>query len=83
MLDLKRIREEPEFVRERLAVRGKPELIAQIDELLALDEERRAVITRSDQARARRNDVSPQVGKLKQAGKHEEAEPLILEECVR
>jgi seryl-tRNA synthetase len=79
MLDLKRIREEPEFVRERLAVRNKPELLAQIDELLALDEERRAVITRSDQARARRNEVSPQVGKLKQAGKHEEAEPLIRE----
>ena len=79
MLDLKRIREEPGFVRERLARRGKPELIASIDQLLALDEERRKAITRVDALRAQRNEVSPQVGRLKQAGKHEEAEPLVLE----
>jgi seryl-tRNA synthetase len=79
MLDLKRIREEPELVRARLGRRGKAELLEQIDQLLALDEERRAVITRVDNLRARRNEVSPQVGKLKQAGKHEEAEPLIRE----
>ena len=79
MLDLKRIREEPDLVRRRLARRGKPELVEQIDQLLGLDETRRSVITQVDAARARRNDVSPQVGKLKQAGKHEEAEPLILE----
>src|SRR5688500_20143548 len=79
MLDLKRVREETGFVRERLSKRGKPDLIENIDRLLALDEERRAVITRVDALRARRNEVSPQVGKLKQSGKHEEAEPLILE----
>ncbi len=79
MLDLKRIREEPDVVRRRLARRGKPELVEQIGQLLELDETRRSVITRVDQARARRNEVSPQVGKLKQAGKHDEAEPLILE----
>src|SRR5687767_9905565 len=78
MLDLKRIRDEPDVVRQGLA-RRKPELASQVDELLALDEERRAVITRVDALRARRNEVSPQVGKLKQSGKHEEAEPLILE----
>ncbi len=79
MLDLKRIREETGFVRERLARRGKPEIIASIDQLLALDEERRKAITRVDALRAHRNEVSPQVGRLKQAGKHEEAEPLVLE----
>jgi seryl-tRNA synthetase len=79
MLDLKRIREDSGFVRERLARRGKPEIIEAIDRLLSLDEERRAGIQRVDGLRARRNEVSPQVGKLKQAGKHEEAEPLILE----
>lgn len=79
MLDLKKIREDTGFVRERLARRGKPEIIDAIDQLLQLDAERRAAITRVDAARARRNEVSPQVGKLKQAGKHEEAEPLVLE----
>lgn len=79
MLDLKRIRDEPDLVRARLAKRDKPELLDEIDRLLQLDQERRRVITRVDQARARRNEVSPQVGKLKQAGLHEQAEPLILE----
>lgn len=79
MLDLKRIREAPEDVRARLQRRGNPELLVLIDRLLAVDEERRSVITRVDNARARRNEVSPRVGKLKQAGKHEEAEPLVLE----
>jgi seryl-tRNA synthetase len=79
MLDLKRIREDTGFVRERLARRGKPEVVASIDRLLQLDELRRAGIARVDALRARRNEVSPQVGKLKQAGKHEKAEPLVLE----
>ncbi|MGQ0560667.1 MAG: serine--tRNA ligase [Gemmatimonadota bacterium] len=79
MLDLKRIREDTGFVRERLAIRGKPEVVEAVDRLVALDAERRAGIARVDALRARRNEVSPQVGKLKQAGKHEEAEPLVLE----
>ena len=79
MLDLKRIREETGFVRERLARRGKPEFVNAVDEVVQLDEERRRMIARVDALRARRNEVSPQVGRLKQAGKHEEAEPLILE----
>ena len=71
MLDLKRIREETQFVRDRLSRRGKPEAIENIDKLLQLDGERRVLITQVETARARRNEVSPQVGKLKQAGKHE------------
>jgi seryl-tRNA synthetase len=79
VLDLKLIREDPAQVRSRLAVRGKPEVLAQIDELLALDGERRAAIAQVDALRARRNEVSPQVGRLKQAGRHADAEPLIRE----
>ena len=79
MLDLRRIREEPEAVRARLAVRAKPEALELVDRVLGLDEERRRAIAEVDAMRARRNEVSPQVGKLKQAGRHEEAEPLIRE----
>ncbi len=79
MLDLKRIREEPEEVRRRLAVRNKPEAIELVDRVVELDQERRRAIAEVDELRARRNQVSPEVGKLKQAGKHEEAEPLIRE----
>ncbi|HEY0303535.1 MAG TPA: serine--tRNA ligase [Longimicrobiales bacterium] len=79
MLDLKRIREDTQFVRDRLSRRGKPDALENIDRLLELDAERRGLITQVETARARRNEVSPQVGKLKQAGKHEEAEPLMKE----
>lgn len=79
MLDLKRIREETQFVRDRLARRAKPDALENIDRLLELDGERRTLITQVESARARRNEVSPQVGKLKQAGKHDEAEPLMKE----
>jgi seryl-tRNA synthetase len=79
MLDLKLIRDESDFVRDRLRRRGKPEFISAIDDVLALDERLRAVITEGDNLRARRNEVSPQVGKLKQAARHAEAEPLIVE----
>ena len=79
MLDIKRIREDTQFVRDRLARRGKPDAIQNIDRLLEVDAERRVLITQVENARARRNEVSPQVGKLKQAGKHDEAEPLMRE----
>jgi len=79
MLDLKRIREEPDAIRASLARRGQPQLLESIDRILELDEERRAAITQVDNLRARRNEISPQVGRLKQAGKHEEAERYIRE----
>ena len=79
MLDLKQIRDEPDLVRERLRVRGKAEFTTAVDQLLELDERRRSLISEVDNLRARRNEVSPQVGKLKQAGRNEEAQPLILE----
>jgi seryl-tRNA synthetase len=79
VLDLKRIREQPDFIIERLSRRGKPEFADEIRALLRLDEERRALIAEVDTMRARRNEVSPEVGRLKKAGRHGEAEPLVLE----
>jgi seryl-tRNA synthetase len=79
MLDLKQIRDDPEHVRTRLAVRGRAEYSSAIDDLVQLDSQRRALISEVDVLRSRRNAVSPQVGSLKQAGRHAEAEPLIVE----
>jgi seryl-tRNA synthetase len=79
MLDLKQIRENPDLVRARLRVRGRTEYTTAVDQLLELDGRRRSLISDVDNLRARRNEVSPQVGKLKQTGQHEQAEPLILE----
>ncbi len=79
MLDIKRIRDEPEAVRERLAVRGSPALAAAVDRVLALDGERRALVADVDAMRARRNEVSPRVGTLKRERRDEEARAVILE----
>jgi seryl-tRNA synthetase len=79
VLDLRFVRDNTAHVLERLAVRGKPELPAQIARLLELDTERRALIGQVDAMRAKRNEVSPHVGRLKKEGRHEEAETFVLE----
>jgi seryl-tRNA synthetase len=79
MLDLKMVRERPDHVRSRLERRGRSEVVALVDQLLAVDEERRSVIAQVDGMRARRNEVSPEVGRLKKERRDAEAGPLILE----
>jgi seryl-tRNA synthetase len=79
VLDLKFIRENTARVLERLAVRGKPELAGLVHALIERDEERRSLITQIDGMRARRNEVSPQVGRLKKEKRDAEAEPLVRE----
>jgi seryl-tRNA synthetase len=79
MLDLRQIRDEPDLVRARLRVRGRTEYEAAVDQVVELDGRRRSLIGEVDDLRARRNAVSPEVGRLKQAGQHEEAAPLVVE----
>jgi len=79
VLDIRRIREEPAEVRARLAVRGDAGLDAAIDRVVELDDERRELVGRVDDLRARRNEVSPRVGELKRDGKHDEAAEVIRE----
>ncbi|MFP4622769.1 MAG: serine--tRNA ligase [Gemmatimonadota bacterium] len=78
MLDIKRIRDETELVRSRLAVRGGPGLDDAVDRVLSMDEERRELVGRVDELRARRNEASPRVGALKREGREEEARAVIL-----
>ncbi|MGA2863170.1 MAG: serine--tRNA ligase [Verrucomicrobiota bacterium] len=63
MLDIKLIREKPDFVRQRLASRGAGEE-ARIDELLSLDEQRRALLREVESLKAQRNRASRQIGAL-------------------
>lgn len=79
MLDLKLIREAPERVRASLARRGKDEVLAAVDAVVALDERRRALIVEVDGLRAQRNEESPRVGRLKQQGRDAEADALIAQ----
>ncbi|HEX6587544.1 MAG TPA: serine--tRNA ligase [Longimicrobiales bacterium] len=77
MLDLRRIREETDFVRARLARRGNPAHLAGVDRVLELDERRRALIGEVDALRARRNEESQKVATLKREKKNDEADAII------
>jgi seryl-tRNA synthetase len=78
VLDLRWIREDPDRAKARLSVRGKvAETGAAIDRLLALDEERRALIGEGDELKAKRNRVSQEVGERKRRG--ESADDVVVE----
>ena len=73
MLDIKLIREKPDFVRARLATRGAGDE-AKIDELLKLDEQRRKILAEVETLKAQRNRVSKEIGALMGQKKTAEAE---------
>ena len=64
MLDIRLIRERPDFVRERLATRGA-KLAQQVDEVLKVDSERRQLETQVQQLKAERNKLSKDIGVLR------------------
>ena len=63
MLDIKLIRENPEIVREALQKRHME--IEVVDEVIALDERRRAIILDVEGKKAERNIASKEIGKMK------------------
>jgi len=73
MLDIKLIREKPEWVKERLATRGAGEESC-IDEVLRLDEQRRKILGEVESLKALRNKVSKEIGALMGQKKIAEAE---------
>src|SRR5689334_5157073 len=73
MLDIRLIRENPGKVRERLATRGGKDE-ARIDEIVGLDEKRRAILTEAESLKSQRNRVSKEIGALMAQKKPEEAE---------
>ncbi|MCI2058136.1 MAG: serine--tRNA ligase [Oscillibacter sp.] len=64
MLDMKFIRENPDAVRENIKKKFQDAKLPLVDEVLALDEQRRAAIAEADQLRSARNSLSKQVGML-------------------
>jgi seryl-tRNA synthetase len=61
MLDIRLIREKPDFVRERLATRGGGDE-AKIDEVLRVDAERRKTETELQRLQSERNRLSKEIG---------------------
>ncbi len=74
MLDIRMIRQNPDKVREGVAKKGET---APIDEILALDEQRRSLLAEVEQLKAKRNQVSEEVARLKR--EKQDVQPLIEE----
>jgi len=64
MLDIRYLREEPEKVREKIAMRS-PELASEVDRVLAVDIERRKAETRLQHILADRKRISKEIGQIK------------------
>lgn len=78
MLDIRWVRRDPEEARARLAIRGASDVTdGAVERMLHLDEERRALVAEGDRLKARRNEVSQEVGERK---RREEDASALLEE---
>ena len=65
MLDINLIREKPDVVRKALADRQMDS--ASVDAILALDEKRRALLSKVETLKAERNTTSKEIGQMKEA----------------
>src|SRR5699024_1846215 len=75
MLDIKLFRKEPDFLREKVTKRGMDSKI--VDEILALDEKRRQLISQAEEMKAQRNKVSGEIAQKKR--NKENADDVIAE----
>ena len=73
MLQLAILRNDPEWVKERLALRNFRDT-GLVDELLALDDERKKLVFQFDDTKARINSASRDIGQLMGKGQKDEAE---------
>lgn len=78
MLQLNVLRQNPEWVKERLAVRNFAQLQL-VDEIIALDDERKNFQLQFDTAQSKINTASKSIGQMMAQGKKEEAEALKAE----
>ncbi len=73
MIDIKFLRENPDVVRENIKKKFQDEKLPLVDEVIKLDDERRAVQQEADDLRAKKNKISKEIGALMAQGKKEEA----------
>lgn len=78
MLDMKMIVANPDEVKKRLSLR-KPELAAQIDEVLSKYSAYKTVLARVEELRAKRNEMSKSIGKIKKEQGDDAAKQAMAE----
>ncbi len=76
MLDMKFVRENPDIVKQNIKNKFQDQKLELVDEVIALDAEKRAAQQEADNLRGARNKLSKQIGALMGQGKKEEAEEI-------
>ena len=74
MIDIKFLRENPEIVKQNIRNKFQDSKFPLVDEVIALDEERRKAQVEADAIRAGKNKIAKEIGMLMGQGKREEAE---------
>ena len=86
MRDIKFLRENPELVKENIRNKFEDQKVPMVDEIILLDEQKRAANAEACELRANRNKVSKEIGVLMAQGKKEEAmemKELVTKEAQR
>ncbi len=78
MLQVNVLRNNPEWVKERLTVKNFKQLEL-VDEIIQLDDERKKIQSEYDNTQSKVNAASKEIGKLMGQGKKEEAEEMKLQ----
>lgn len=76
MIDIKFLRENPEAVKENIRKKFQEKKLPLVDEVIELDAKSRVAKQEADDLRAKRNQLSKQIGGLMKEGKKEEAESV-------
>ena len=76
MIDVNLIRTNPDAVRENIKKKFQDKKLPLVDEVLALDEQKRALQREGDERRAKRNEYAKSIGALMREGKKAEAEEI-------
>ncbi|SFN77004.1 seryl-tRNA synthetase [Pseudobutyrivibrio sp. JW11] len=74
MIDIKFLRENPDAVKENIKKKFQEHKLGLVDEVIELDDKRRAAQQEADDLRAEMNKASKQIGALMGQGKKDEAE---------
>ena len=74
MIDIKFLRENPDAVKENIKKKFQEHKLGLVDEVIKLDDKRRATQQQADDMRSEMNKASKQIGALMAQGKKEEAE---------
>ena len=69
MLDIRLIREKPDYVRENLKRRNDPEKLEMLDQLIEYDKKWRQNLTRLNELRHQRRELTNEIAQLKKQGK--------------